>query len=103
MIKVELELKDIDFDRLIDQFLPVMIEKLRQSDNPASRLISKGMPAPMAKMIIKKLPLAKKEQLAADLINSNRDKIAEFLKKTAGQNNVRLNIGNIRARSIIND
>lgn len=102
MIKVEVELNDIDFDRLIDQFLPVMIEKLRQSDNPASRLISKGMPAPMAKMIIKKLPLATKEQMAADLINANKDKIAEILKQSAGQHNIRMNIGNIRAKTVSN-
>ncbi len=102
MIKVELELKDTDYDSLIDQFLPVMIEKLRQSDNPASRLISKGMPSSMAKMILKKLPKATKEQMTADLINSNKVQIAAFLKDIAEKNNVRLNIGDIMAKSLNN-
>ena len=100
MIRVELELKDIDFDSLIDQFLPVMIEKLRQSGNPASRLLSAGMPPAMAKMILKKLPKATKEQLTADLINSNKVQIAGFLKDIAGQNKIRLNLSDMRAKAV---
>ena len=102
MIKVELELKDIDYDSLIDQFLPVMIEKLRQSDNAASRLISSGMPASMAKMILKKLPLATKEQLTSELINSNKDTIIQFIQDTARHNNFRMNIGDFRTKAVGN-
>ena len=100
MIKVEIELSDIDFDSLIDQFLPVMIEKLRQSDNAASRLISKGMPSSMAKMILKKLPKATKEQMTADLINSNKIPIGGFLKDIAGQNKIRMNLSDMRAKAV---
>lgn len=99
MIKLEIDLKDIDYDSLIDQFLPVMIEKLRQSDNPASKLIASGMPAPMAKALLKRLPQSTKEQLTAELLNSNKDAITRFLQDTAAQNNIRLSIGDIRAKS----
>jgi hypothetical protein len=99
MIKVEIELNDIDYDSLIEQYLPLMLEKLRQSGNPASKLISGGMPASMAKMILRKLPQPLKEQLTADLINSNKNKIAELLQETARQNNVRLSIGDIKTKS----
>jgi hypothetical protein len=98
VIKLEIDINDIDYDRLIDQFLPVMLEKLRQSDHPASKLIAKGMPAPMAKMILKKLPQATKDQLTAELLNSNKSVITQFLKDIAAQNNIRLNIGDIRAK-----
>lgn len=99
MIKVEIELQDIDYDNLIEQFLPLMTEKLRQSNNPFSQLLGNGMPPAMAKMILKKLPQATKDQLTADLINSNKEKIAEFLKETAGQNNIRLAFGDIKAKA----
>lgn len=99
MIKVEIELEDIDYDSLIEQFLPLMIEKLRQSNNPVAMLISNGMPASMAKMIIKKLPKATKDQLTADLINANKDKISEFLKENAAQNKVSITFGDINAKA----
>ncbi len=60
MIKVELELSDIDYGSMIEQLLPVITEKLRQSNNPVAMLLSNGMPASMAKMILKKLPPAKR-------------------------------------------
>jgi hypothetical protein len=98
MIKLEIDIGDIDYDGLIDQFLPVMLEKLRQSDNPASKLIAGGLPAPVAKMMLKKLPQATKEQLTAELLNSNKDAIMLYLKDVAGQNSIRLTIGDIRAK-----
>jgi hypothetical protein len=98
MIKLEIDISDIDYDGLIEQFLPVMLEKLRQSDSPASRLVASGMPAPMAKLLLKKLPPATKDQLTAELLNSNKDAITQYLKDIAGQNNIRLNIDDIRAR-----
>lgn len=100
MLKLEIDLKEIDYDSLIDQFLPVMIEKLRQSDNPASKLIAGGMPAPMAKAILKALPQKTKEQITAELLNSNKEAITKFLQDIAGQNNIRLNIGDIRVKSL---
>ena len=96
-MKLEIDISDIDYDGLIDQFLPVMLEKLRQSDNPASKLIAGGLPAPVAKIMLKKLPLATKEQLTAELLNTNKEAISQFLKDTASQNNIRLTIGDIRA------
>ncbi len=98
MIKLEIDIRDIDYDGLIEQFLPLMLEKLRQSDNPAAKLIAGGMPAPVAKMLLKKLPPATKDQLTSELLNSNKDAITQFLKDIAAQNNIRLNIGDIRAK-----
>lgn len=100
MIKLEIDIKDIDFNGLIDQFLPVMLEKLRQSDNTASKLIANGMPAPVAKMILKNLPQATKEQITAELLSSNKDVISKYLADIASQNSIRLAIGDIRAKSV---
>ncbi len=97
MIKLEIDVNDIDFDGLIERYLPVMLEKLRQSDNPASKLIAGGMPASVAKIILKNLPQATKVQITSELINSNREVISQLLKEYAGQNGVRLTIGDIRA------
>ncbi len=96
MIKIEIEVRDSDYDGLIDRFLPLMADRLRQSDMPAARLIS-GLPEPMIKSFIKKLPETSKDQLACDLINSNKAQLAQLLKDLAAQNGVSLVIGNIQA------
>ena len=97
MIRIEFELTDIDYDSLIEQYLPVLTERLRQSGNPVAMLLSNGMPSSMAKMILKNLPSATKDQLTADLINSNRDQLVRLLKETAQGQNVRLEITGLTA------
>lgn len=99
MIKIEIDIKDIDYDSLIEQYLPVMTERLRQSGNPVAMLLSNGMPASMAKMILKKLPPATKDQLAADLVNTNKDQVVKLLTETARGQNVRLEISDLKART----
>lgn len=99
MIKVELEIRDINYGSLIEQLLPVITEKLRQSNNPVAMLLSNGMPASMAKMILKKLPPAKKDQLAADLVNANKDQLVQLLTDLARQNGVTLNISELTAKA----
>jgi hypothetical protein len=97
MVKIEFELTDIDYDSLIEEYLPVLTERLRQSGNPVAMLLSNGMPSSMAKMILKKLPPATKDQLTADLINSNKDQLVKLLKDTARTQNVRLEITGLNA------
>ena len=69
MIHLELTVDDLDYDMLIDRFLPVIAEKLQQNNNPIAMLISNGMPASMAKSIVKQLPQDKKDQFAADPVS----------------------------------
>ena len=99
MIKIEVELSELDYNSIIDQYLPVMIEKLQQTDNPVALLISNGMPAAMAKMILKSLPQDKKDKLAADLVNAYKDKIRQAIEETAERQNIHMKIGDIQAKT----
>jgi hypothetical protein len=99
MIKLEVDVRDIDYDGLIDRFLPMVLEKLRQSENTASKLVAGGLPASVAKAILKNLPRATKEQLAAELLNSNREAVIQYLCGLAGQNGIRIKIGDLRAKT----
>ena len=40
MIRLSIELDDVDFDRLIEQYLPVIGDQLRASGNPVGMLLS---------------------------------------------------------------
>jgi hypothetical protein len=50
-------------------------------------------------MILKKLPPAKKDQLAADLVNANKDQLVQLLTDLARQNGVTLNISELTAKA----
>jgi hypothetical protein len=99
MIKIEIEVKDIDYDSLIEQYLPMMTERLRRSNNPVASLLSNGMPASMAKSILKKLPPAKKDQLTAELINANRDQLVRLLLDLAQQNKIKADVAALKAKA----
>lgn len=99
MIHMELTLEDLDYDMLIDRFLPVIREKLQQNSNPIAMLLSNGMPAAMAKTILKQLPQDKKDQLAADLINQFSGKIGQAVEDAAVQHDIRVAVRDLQARS----
>ncbi|MBP1736462.1 MAG: hypothetical protein H6Q60_343 [Oscillospiraceae bacterium] len=99
MIKLELELEALDYDALMDQFLPAMIDKLRQTGNPVALLISNGMPAAMAKGILHKLPQDVKDQLTADLINSYGGKLAEQAELFAQQQGISVKVRSVGAHA----
>ena len=81
MIRLTIELEDVDFDVLIEHYLPVIGEHLRSSGNPLGALLSNGASASVAKGMLRALSTEKKEQLAADLINGNRQQLISSLEK----------------------
>lgn len=99
MIHVDIAIEDIDFDSLIDQYLPFILEKLRGSDNSLSRLLSAGMPVGLAKAALHKLPQDAKERIAAELINKNSDRLRQKAEDFARTNGIGVKIGRITARS----
>jgi hypothetical protein len=99
MIHVDITIEDIDFDSLIDQYLPFIMEKLRGSDSSLSRILSAGMPIGLAKAALHKLPQDAKERIAAELINRNSDKLRQKAEGFARENGIGIRIGRITAGS----
>ncbi len=88
MLQLQLTLDDLDFDALVEQFLPQLTDQFRASGNPIGMLLSNGMTAGMAKNVLHTLSPEKKEQLLADMINANQSKISAKIEKTARNNGV---------------
>lgn len=99
MIHIELTVDDLDYDMLIDRFLPIITEKLQQNNNPVAMLISNSMPASMAKSIVKQLPQDKKDQLAADLINQFGGEIEQGAENVAAQYGIHVSVHDLKAHS----
>ena len=96
-MKIEIEVDNIDYDNLVEQFLPVITDNLRASKNPVALLISNGMPAALAKTVIKGLSREKKDELVAEIINANSEKIKEAATEFTALNKVKLRIKRVVA------
>lgn len=97
MIRLTIELEDVDFDVLIEHYLPVIGEHLRSSGNPLGALLSNGASASVAKGMLRALSPEKKEQLAADLINGNRQQLISSLEKMAASQGFQARVRSLQA------
>ncbi|MCC8076502.1 MAG: hypothetical protein LIO95_11305 [Clostridiales bacterium] len=96
MIKLELEISEVDYEALLN-LLPQMGEQLRRSGNPVGMLLSNGMSTGMAKRVLSTLSQEQKDRLAADLINGNSQKLIDKTEDLARQNGVGLKIASVEA------
>ena len=67
MVKLELELTEIDYDYLIKEFLPKIADKLQASGNPLAGLLSGGM----AGTLIQMAPNSMKDKVVLILLGGN--------------------------------
>lgn len=97
MIRIEMTIDELDYDSLLDQYLPAIAEKLRETGNPVGMLLSNGMPASMAKGIVAGLPQNTKDKLAADLLNANGARLGRKVEELAAEKGVRVRVGAVHA------
>lgn len=98
MIKLELELSEVDYNALLD-LLPMMGDQLRRSGNPLGMLLSNGMSGGMAKKLLATVPQNQKDALVCDLINGNSERIKKKAEQSADQRGIRVKISRIHASS----
>lgn len=97
MIELRLTVEEVDYERLLDLYLPQMTEKLRESGSPIGMLLSGGLSATMVRNIVAGMPKASKDSLTAELLNANEGKLREQLEQFAAQQGVAVQVGSIRA------
>ncbi len=93
MVKLEMELTDIDYDYLIREYLPKIQEKMQQSGNPLGTMLSGGFAGGMLSLMSDSM----KDKLAAELINSSAPRLSEELEKMAARNGIPGKVRNLRA------
>lgn len=98
-MKIEIDIDNIDYDNLVDQFLPIMTDQLRSSKNPVALLLSNGMPASVAKTVLKGLSQEKKDELVVEMINANSKKICNKAAEFVDLNKIKLRINSVYASS----
>ena len=93
MVKLEMELTDIDYDYLIREYLPKIQEKMQQSGNPLGAMLSGGFAGGMLGLMSDSM----KDKMAAELINASAPRLTEELEKIAARNGVPGKVRNLRA------
>ncbi len=92
MVKLEIELEELDYNMLIDNFLPQLSQHLRASGNPIGMLLSNGMGSTMAKGVLRTLSQEQKDQLTCDILNSNKEKLISSLEEGLEQKGFHLKV-----------
>ena len=93
MVKLELELTDIDYDYLIREYLPRVQDKLQQSGSSLSSLLGGNMAGTLLTMA----PESVKDKLAAELINAAAPQLSEQLESVAAKNGIPGKVKNLKA------
>lgn len=96
MIKLELELTDLNYDAMLETLLPRMTEQLRNSGNPVGMLLSNGMGAGMAKKILSSMSQQQKDQLIVDMLNANKGKLITKAEDLAAQNGIQGRVSSLK-------
>ena len=96
MVKLELELTDIDYDFLIQEYLPRVQDKLQQSGSPLSSLLGGNMAGTLLTMA----PESVKDRLAAELINAAAPRLSEQLEIVAAKNGIPGKVKNLKATAM---
>lgn len=96
MIKLELELTDLNYDAMLETLLPRMTEQLRNSGNPVGMLLSNGMGAGMAKKILSTMSQQQKDQLIVDMLNANKGKLITKAEDLAAQNGIQGRVSSLK-------
>ena len=86
-MKITLELNEIDYGALAEQFLPLVKDKLAEKDGTGAAILSKiaGMPPSIAAKMVDLLPQETKDEIAVMLVNKNKGKIIETIIEYAAK------------------
>ena len=91
MIHIELDLTDIDYERVINEYLPVAQAKLEEKGSALGPMLAGGAG------LFRLAPDSMKDRLVAELLNANNEKIPEELEKAAEKRGIPGRVRNLRA------
>ena len=95
MVKLEIVLSDIDYDRLLNTFMPQMKEKLGEN-SPLSSLLSGGLAGSLLSMAGN----STKDRLAAEVINRNSDMLGRKMEEMAERSGIPGKVKSLRATAV---
>jgi len=98
-MKITLEINDIDYGALMQQFLPLIRDKLSEQDGTGAAILAKiaEMPPETAGKMVNMLPQKTRDELVLMLINRNQQKIISAAEAMAHKNGFHFRIDEFKA------
>jgi len=89
-MKITLEINYIDYGALMQQFLPLIRDKLSEQDGTGAAILAKiaEMPPETAGKMVNMLPQKTRDELILMLINKNKEKIVSAATEYARKNGI---------------
>ena len=93
MIKLEMELSDIDYEALVKEILPKVADKLKQNGNPLAGVASGGM----ASSVLLAAPNGVRDRMAAEIINAAASRLTGEMERMAANNGISCKVSGLHA------
>ncbi len=100
MLKLEITMDNIDYEKTIEEILPVLIEKLSQKDDKGGRigyllLSLKELPIQVVKAAINAIPTEQRDSLMAAFLSEYKEEMADAINRIITINNIKAEISDI--------
>lgn len=96
-MEIKLTVKNIDYASLIEKLLPLVEDKLQESDGVVEKLLANltKVPSYLIKATVNAFPQETKDDIVAFLVNKNRETIEEILMDSLRQKGITMQVSNI--------
>lgn len=96
-MEIRIIVDEINYSDVVTKCLPLVRDKLKEKEGTLPKVVSglANLPPSMAAAMLDKLPKETKDEVAALLINKNKDKLIETAEGYAAKNNIALKISDL--------
>lgn len=95
MIKIQVELDSVDFDKIFDTYFDKAQELFVDSTDPATNLMAR-MPKSIALGVWNSLSQHQKEKIVADILENKLKGKSDEIERTLSNNNVDLKVSKVK-------
>ena len=97
MLRIELEIGELDIDRLAEAYWPLLREKLAADERFSRRLLGRVVPSGLTLSLLRRLPRQRKERLLAEQIDKNLETLLPLIEEWGADQQV---CGRIRQAAV---
>lgn len=96
-MEIRIVVDEINYSDIVSKCLPLVRDKFKEKEGTLSKVISglANLPPSMAAAMLEQLPQETKDEVAAMLINKNKDKLIEKAEEYAAKNDITLKISDL--------
>ena len=93
-MKIALEITDMDYSALVEYLLPIVRDRYKQNEDLGSKVLSTiaSVPPSMVGKMVQMLPQDKKDEIAAALLDKNKDRLIQMIESYSKEKGISFRI-----------